>query len=531
MKTNFIFSSLMVLATLTTVFAPVNANAITEDYKISPDVINGAQRFGTSVSVDADVIAVGAVEPDDSGLGPGSVYIYRFDGTDWIEQAILTTSDPTEVNSFGESVAVDNDVLVVGAHGDFHAGLRSGAVYVYRYDGTNWFQQAKLVASDAAVGDQFGRAVAINNDVIVVGAWHSADENDIMAGSAYVFRYDGASWVEESKLEASDSAQGDWFGQSVAVNGDTIVIGAGGNDDLGEISGSAYVFHHSSDGWLEQAKLLASDGVEGDTFGRSVSVGEVIVVGTNNNGIGAAYVFRFNGSQWNQEDKLTASIPPGNNDWFGISVATYEDRIVVGSSGTATAYLFRFLGTRWGEESRLQASDTDEGNSLGSPVSINEEFIVAIGGRIDTQRFITAAYVFTADNKNTEIVRGVITDNKAPYKDAFAIWVKNMIGLQEVLTDLDMKTIHIMIGPLSLEIPGNRFEEQPNGNLYYSSPKSKIRVVLSPDGKASIIGWKAELDGITNPVSLSIEIDDAYWQNTQQWQQSSNPKGIAYYLP
>ncbi len=171
----------------------------------------------------------------------------------------------------------------------------------------------KLTASDAAAGDSFGWSVALDGDLALVGAWHDGDAGRD-SGSAYVFVRSGTTWSQKAKLTASDAGQGDRFGWSVALSGETAVVGAPGNDDAGTSSGSAYVFVRSSTGWVEQAKLTASDAAERDNLGHSVALsGDTALVGALFDNIGSdysqgsAYVFRFDGTNWNEEAKLTAS--------------------------------------------------------------------------------------------------------------------------------------------------------------------------------------------------------------------------------
>ena len=159
------------------------------------------------------------------------------------EAAKLLASDGAEGDHFGDfSVAVAGDTAVIGAWGDDDDGIDSGSAYVFRYNGTAWVEEAKLTASDAAEGDHFGGSVTVSGDTVVVGAY-ADDDNGSRSGSAYVFRYSGTAWVEEAKLTASDGAADDFFGFPVAVSGDTVVVGAGGDDDNGIDSGAAYVYN------------------------------------------------------------------------------------------------------------------------------------------------------------------------------------------------------------------------------------------------------------------------------------------------
>ena len=231
---------------------------------------------------------------------------------------------------FGNSVAIDGDTIVVGAHG---AGT-GGAAYVLRTSdgGATYDEVAKLTASDAASSDRFGYSVAIDGNTIVVGAYRKGS----WTGAAYVFRTTdgGATYVELAKLTAADAASGDSFGYSVAVAGDTVVVGTYSKE-------AVYVFLTTDGGatYAQVAKLTASNAASGDNFGKSVAIdGNTIVVGAYAGGMyssgwGAAYVFRTtdDGATYDQVAKLTAD-DGAAYDRFGSSVAIDGGTIVVGAA-------------------------------------------------------------------------------------------------------------------------------------------------------------------------------------------------------
>ena len=249
--------------------------------------------FGGSVAVAGDTALVGAFGDDDNGTDSGSAYVFRYDGTGWVEEAKLTGLDTAEGDFFGSSVALAGQTAVVGASRDDDNGSNSGSAYVFRYDGTGWVEEAKLTALDGAAADEFGFSVVVEGDSAVVGARFD-DDNGSSSGSAYVFRDDGMAWIEEANLTASDGAEGDFFGRSVALSGDTAVIGAYGDDGNGFSSGSVYVFHYDGTAWVEEVKLTASDGAANDSLGISVAVaGDTALIGASGDedNSGAAYVF------------------------------------------------------------------------------------------------------------------------------------------------------------------------------------------------------------------------------------------------
>ncbi|MBL4810429.1 MAG: FG-GAP repeat protein [Phycisphaerales bacterium] len=367
-----------------------------------------ADSFGNSVSVSGDVAVIGARYDGDNGDFSGSAYVYRFDGTNWVEESKLLASDGAEFDGFGWSVSVSGEVAVIGAYWNDDNGSNSGSAYVYRYDGTNWVEESKLLASDGARDDYFGHSVSVSGNVAVIGAYGDDDnDNGGASGSAYVYRYDGTNWVEESKLLASDAAAGDSFGRSVSVSGEVAVIGAYGNDDNGTSSGSAYVYRFDGTNWVEESKLLASDAATNDYFGWSVSVsGEIAVIGApgdDDNGAwsGSAYVYRFDGTNWVEESKLLAS--DGTvNDEFGRSVSVSGDVAVIGAwrdgdngFDSGSAYVYRYDGTNWVEESKLLASDGAAFDYFGVSVSVSGD-VAMIGARGDDDNGggSGSAYVF-----------------------------------------------------------------------------------------------------------------------------------------
>ena len=323
--------------------------------------------FGDAVGLSGNTALMGAFWDGDNGNMSGSAYVFRFDGTTWVQAQKLLASDGQSGDWFGRTVAIEGDTAMVAALFHIHGDV-TGSVYVFRNDGLGWIQQQELLASDRAAGDGFGFSVAIDGHTAVIGA--PADDDDgFSSGSAYVFRYNPKTlqWIEEQKLTASDAAAGDNFGVSVAVDRNTAAIGAFGDDDNGVSSGSAYVFRFDGLSWVEETKLLASDGTASDHFGSSASIsGDAALIGArdaDHNGVssGTAYVFRRDpvASAWVQEQELVPSDAQGG-DLFGISVALDGDTALVGAefvdevgSDYGAAYVFRFNGGSWIEQQKL----------------------------------------------------------------------------------------------------------------------------------------------------------------------------------
>ena len=326
--------------------------------------------FGQSASVSGDLAVIGA---NFKNSIQGAAYVFARSGATWIQQAKLTASDGLSGDQFGASVSVNGNTAVVGAFG---AASGQGAAYVFVQLNGAWSQQAKLMASDGAGGDQFGVSVSVNGDTVVVGAASEASAQ----GAAYVFVRSGTSWTQQAKLTASGGAGGDQFGASVSVSAGTAVVGAPG---AGSLVGAAYVFIQSGSSWAQQAKLSATDGAAGDSFGDSISLsGNTAAVGAlaKNSGRGAAYVFARSGTNWTQQAELTAS-DGANGDGFGRSISADANTVVVGANAksfnTGAAYVFVNSGAGWSQQAVLAASDATESYQFAFSVGVSGDTVVA----------------------------------------------------------------------------------------------------------------------------------------------------------
>ena len=339
-------------------------------------------RFGHSIAVDGDVALVGAYLDDDNGADSGSAYVFVNDGGAWTQQAKLLADDGAPGDAFGRSVAIDGDTALVGAHLHDDKGGNAGAAYVFVRRGDAWVQEAKLVAPDGDGGDALGTSVSVAGDFALLGA-PGDDDDGAGSGSAYVFGRGAGAWSLRSKVTASDGAEGDLFGTSVSIDGDTALVGAFHDDDNGENSGSAYVFARNGDDWIEGAKLRADDGAGFDDFGYSVSIdGGTALVGAfadDDNGplSGSAYVFVRGDGGWSQQAKLVAE-DGVRDDWFGRSVAIGGDVALVGAeqrddlgSASGAAYAFARTGDSWVQLTKLVPADGTAGDRAGRSVSVD----------------------------------------------------------------------------------------------------------------------------------------------------------------
>ncbi|MCK5077258.1 MAG: hypothetical protein KAR38_12830, partial [Calditrichia bacterium] len=347
--------------------------------------------FGYTVSISGNFAIVGSM--GDSSY-KGAAYIYKFNGSGWVQQQKLIANDGTAGDWFGYSVSISGNTAIVGTP---YQNTSIGAAYIFEFNGSNWTQVQKMTASDGATNDEFGYSVSISRNRVIVGAeWDNDNGNN--SGSAYIFEFDGSSWVQQQKLLANDGAQDDYFGTSVSINGDTAIVGAIFDDDNGSSSGSAYIFDFDGSTWTQQQKLTAGDGAAGDRFGGSVSIsGNTVIVGAagdddNGSSSGSAYIYQFDGSSWMGEQKLIPS-DGAIYDGFGTSVSICGNNIIVGAlydSGnelsSGSAYIFHFDGGSW-DEYRIIASDGAEGDCFGRAVAVDGNMMIVGADEDDDNGF------------------------------------------------------------------------------------------------------------------------------------------------
>ncbi len=298
------------------------------------DGSNG-DHFGVAAAIQGTTAIIGSVDDDDRGSSSGSAYIFSRSGHTWLQQQKLTASDGTAGDNFGTSVALNGGVVVVGALNDDDKGASTGAAYVFSRNGTVWSQQQKLLGLDSAAGDQLGLSVAVSGESVLLGTPYG-DQRGSNSGAAYLFARSGTTWSQQKKLTAGDGAKEDYFGYSVSLYGGAALVGAFGEDQRGSLSGSAYIFTRSGTAWSQQKKLTASDGAKEDYFGQAVSLSQgVALVGAQledrkGGNSGSAYIFTRSGTAWGQQKKLTAADGAGN-DRFGRAVSVDNKRAVVGA--------------------------------------------------------------------------------------------------------------------------------------------------------------------------------------------------------
>jgi hypothetical protein len=451
---------------------PVTIDPVAQQAYLKASNPGESDEFGTSVAISGDTIVVGAPYedsgtntinsvPNEAAPDAGAAYVFVRDGAVWSQQAYLKALNSGTLDGFGTSVSIDGDTIVIGAAYEASNSIGvnsspnnnlpdSGAAYVFTRSGVTWSPQAYL--KPISVGaDQFGIAVGISGDTVVVGARFEdsstvgintlPNELALEAGAAYVFARSGVTWTQQAYLKADNTGADDRFGEAVAISGDTVVIGASiedsGTTGVNSVpdesvtdSGAAYVFSRSGAIWSQEAYLKASNPGGADRFGSSVALsGNTLIVGAfyedssttgvnslpNESAIdsGAAYIFTRSGVTWSQQAYLKAS-NTGSGDFFGITVAVSGNTVAVGASDedssstgmnsvpnegsqdSGAAYVFTGVGNVWGLRSYLKADNTGESDRFGTSVAMAGDTVV-VGSALEATGFdgAGAAYVFT----------------------------------------------------------------------------------------------------------------------------------------
>ena len=363
---------------------------------------------------------------DTTAMPTGAYYVYALiedginaplvdysDGAVTIDHAVtdavkLTAGDGAEHDNFGTVVAIDGDYAVVGAPRNDD----TGAAHVFKKEGSVWIEQFKLRPMDAAARAAFGTSVAISGDTVVVGAPNGNESK----GVVYVFTREGSTWSQSAQLIANDGDAWDSFSVCVAIDGDTVVVGAPSNNDG---SGAAYVFTRQGAAWAEATKLTVSDGAEKGYFGTAVSIsGDTLIVGAPcvDSQTGGAFIFRRTGFDWVEETNLV----PGDaveRGRFGTAVSINQNYAMVGNMGLreamveGAAYLFMHDGAAWVEQVKISGSSVAAGESFGRCVAIHGD--MAVVGEPNVWNAAGAVYLFKRTGTQWHSQGGLIPNDGA----------------------------------------------------------------------------------------------------------------------
>jgi FG-GAP repeat len=307
-----------------------------ETHKFMASDSSKFSTYGNAIAGFGERLVVGSKSEDSQGANAGAAYVYERGVSGWVEVAKLTASNAAPGDQFGDAVAMSADTILVGAEfADTAQGVDSGSVYVFERIGGVWQETDLLLAAGVQAGDTFGDTLAISGDLAVL----SAEGDDSAAGGAgavYVYERSGGVWGQVDKLISPTPSAGDAFGHACWISGTRIVVGAQADDDQGSNSGAAFIFERSGATWVFDAQLLAAGVGAGDRLGREVNLdGDLVVIGAEGDDdqgmdAGAAYLFEKSGGTWTEVAKLTAS-DGGAGALFGHAVGVGGGQVAVGA--------------------------------------------------------------------------------------------------------------------------------------------------------------------------------------------------------
>jgi len=353
-----------------------------------------SDNFAEAVALDGGTIVVGAVTADGAVSGVGAAYVFSRSGLNWVQQAKLFAPPGTPfVANFGASVAINADTIVVGSPLDdaSPAEQNTGSAYVFIRSGATWLFDARLIADDAIPNDRFGRSVAISGDWIAIGADGADGPGGNAQGAAYFFQRQDSIWTQRFKYVDPDGLAVDNLGRAIAMQGETCVAGAFGADGpAGTEQGAAYVFSKDKDSWMLTVRLQPDDLTQGAHFGLGVAVdGGTVAVGAflddgpGGNSQGSAYVFVRNPPTWSFQAKLRAS-DGQTAEWFGHGIALSGDRLFVtspfdadSSSIQGSIHPFTRTGATWLEHPKFFASEVYPTTAVGWSLAFDGQLLIA----------------------------------------------------------------------------------------------------------------------------------------------------------
>ena len=401
---------------------------------VAPSDYTGRELFGSSVSIDGEVAVVGARSASIDDARVGAAYVFTKEGSNWIERAKLFASDPVDGHSFGSSSAIDGDTIVIGNPDHDGRGRRTGKAYVFETAGEAWIETVALLPDDVVEEDRFGISVAVQGDVILVGAPGDFDDT----GRVYVYERSNNSWNLKTTLVPDGASKGDFFGSSIAIDGNRVVISSSRDRVNGILTGSAYIFSQENGEWSQEAKI-SNDGSPNENFGIDVSIsGDWVAVGASSatdidSNSGAAYLFNRNGNSWQRTGKIIAS-DLERRDYFGASVSIDGDLLSIGTTGSfnvGAAYLYRWNGNTWDHTAKLTAKYPDSRDRFGADLSLSgNTLLVAARQTAEGANFFDLSDAATAEQA-PQIKRQPENDHtQATLSVVFEVWAYGTGPLQ-----------------------------------------------------------------------------------------------------
>ena len=324
--------------------------------KITASDAETNDQFGDEVSLSGDKLMIGSFRNDETGGDAGAVYVFEFINSTWVETDKLTASDASNGDWFGRTIGIHQNTAMISATSHDELGNRSGAIYVFNHNGQNWVESQKLTASNGTDNTRLGASISLEQNRMVAGGnYHPS--NGIQGGTAYVFEYNTSNnlWEETQQLLTDVILDDANFGHAVSLNGDRILIGAIEDDGNVAESGAAYLFEYDGQSWSMAHKFTEAALDAGDEYGSAVNmVGDRLYIGAQNAGFngaysGVMYAYDLVGSDWLRTDEFFG-LDTNARDEFGVSISTDGGRTLIG------AHRDTALGNNAGSAYVMQAS-------------------------------------------------------------------------------------------------------------------------------------------------------------------------------
>lgn len=377
-----------------------NASAATEQQRLTTNPPQPAGFFGVSVTASGSMAAagsIGAISPE--GVMAGGVFLFERTVGAWEPRGAIFASDGAPGDRFGGYVAMDGDTLAVAANLADGFGANTGAVYIFRRQGTEWLEEAKLWPPDGVSSDANSPIihVAVSGDTLAVG-WPSDDGAALNAGCVYVYTRNGTEWTQQTKIVESTPVVNRGFG-SVALRGDTLVIGGVNLLTALEVRGAANVYTRTAGVWALSHTLTGDEGFDWG-FGHAVALRDDVAAVASPNRFGPSgqvYVFRRQGAAWVRERRINTSYV------YGDGLAVGDGRVAHGNaqggSGDGVVAVYQYVNGVWATEDVLRSAAHDYGAQFGTTITFTGDHVLAGASRGRPEGVINAgaAYSFSLD--------------------------------------------------------------------------------------------------------------------------------------
>ena len=408
-----------------------------------PNDVAYGLHFGRTVSAYDDYIVVGASGGNIVGSLGEAVYIFRKNAGNWLEEARLTATDSIIDQCFGCAIAAYGNYILIGASGEEENGSHSGAAYIFKNEGNNWVKQVRLTPSDSAEYQSFGGYVSLYQDYALISAAGDNIDGQITSGSVYIFKRNGGQWTEAAKLIPSDPTHSAKFGNRVSVYEDYIFIGAPHAYHDNIKTGAVYIFKRIDNEWIEQIKLVSSDGQQSDGFSKPIATESTLFVaatkapGNNEYSKGAGYIFSKNGENWVENHKLVP-YDEKEEDRALWGWSFNENYVVLANANnphSGIVHLFHKKNAEWSEVKTLTASNGDQYDRYGRATFLaNNTLIVGAYNNFyqDSDSVRTGAvYVYDLDllvpDKEAESIEVSINLYPNPSTESLTLSINNAI--------------------------------------------------------------------------------------------------------